>query len=72
MFTLNKEKTMRNIKYARKDKCITQEKAAKLLHVNIHTVARWENVTVPPFEVILELANLYNVNWQQLLVVEDK
>ena len=52
----------------RKEKGLTQEELAEKLYVNNRTISRWENArTMPDFDVLIELAKLYDVSVEELL-----
>lgn len=61
-------KTGAFLKELRKEKGMTQEKLADMLMVNSRTVSRWENGrTMPDFDMLIELAKLYDVSMEELL-----
>ncbi|MCR4950673.1 MAG: helix-turn-helix domain-containing protein [Solobacterium sp.] len=56
------------LKELRKEKGMTQEQLADILHVNNRTISRWENAnTMPDFDIMIELAKLYDVSIEELL-----
>lgn len=65
---VNQEKIGAFLRTLRKEKGMTQEKLSELLHVNSRTVSRWENAkTMPDFDILIELAKLYEVSIEELL-----
>ena len=57
----------------RKEKGMTQKEVAELLHVSDKTVSRWErNEGVPDLFLVPELAALYGVTSDELLLGEKK
>lgn len=65
---MNQEKVGLFLKNLRKEKGMTQEKLSQLLNVNSRTVSRWENAkTMPDFDILIELAKLYDVSIEELL-----
>lgn len=56
------------LKTLRKENGMTQEQLAERLNVASRTVSRWENAkTMPDFDVLIELAKLYDVSVDELL-----
>lgn len=56
------------LKSLRKEKNITQEELAERLGVSNRSVSRWENgVTMPDFDILLELADYYDVEIREIL-----
>lgn len=65
---MNQERMGTFLKTLRKEKGMTQEKLSELLHVNSRTISRWENArTMPDFDILIELAKLYDVSIEELL-----
>ena len=65
---MDQEKIGRFLKELRKEKGMTQEQLAETLNVNSRTISRWENAkTMPDFDILIELAKLYDVNVEELL-----
>jgi transcriptional regulator with XRE-family HTH domain len=65
---MNQEKIGLFFKQLRNEKGITQEKLADVLNVNSRTISRWENArTMPDFDVLIELADFYDVSIEELL-----
>lgn len=51
-----------HLKVLRKEHGYTQERLAKVLHVSVATIIRWEsNYRYPTFESLVELSKLYDV-----------
>lgn len=47
----------------RQEKGLTQVELSKILSINQNTVSNWEtNKSIPDYETIIKLANLYNVS----------
>jgi len=56
------------LKELRKEKGITQEQLSEKLGVSSRTISRWENgVNMPDFDLVIELANFYDVSIEELL-----
>lgn len=56
------------LKELRKEKGITQEQLSETLGVSNRSISRWENgVNMPDFDLVIELANYYNVSMEELL-----
>ena len=65
---MNQEQIGLFLRKLRKEKGMTQEQLAGTLNVNSRTVSRWENArTMPDFDVLIELAKLYDVSVEELL-----
>ena len=65
---MNQEKIGTFLKELRKEKNMTQEQLAEKLNVNNRTISRWENArTMPDFDMMIELAKLYDVSIEELL-----
>ena len=65
---MDQEKIGLFFKQLRNEKGITQEKLADVLNVNSRTISRWENArTMPDFDVLIELADFYDVSIEELL-----
>ena len=61
------------LKNLRKEKGITQEQLAEKLGVSNRTVSRWETGSnLPDLGMLIELANLYNVDIRELIDGERK
>ena len=65
---MDQEQIGRFLKKLRKENGMTQEQLAEQLNVASRTVSRWENAkTMPDFDVLIELAKLYDVSVDELL-----
>ena len=74
MLMSKEEKVMDQIKMGkflkelRKENGLTQEELAEKLYVNSRSISRWENAkTMPDFDVLIELAKLYDISIEELL-----
>ena len=74
MLMSKEEKVMDQIKMGkflkelRKENDLTQEELAEKLYVNSRSISRWENAkTMPDFDVLIELAKLYDISIEELL-----
>ena len=60
-----------NIRKYRKEKGFSQEETAVRLHVVRQTVSKWENgISVPDAEVLIDMAELFDVPVSKLLGIE--
>lgn len=60
-----------NIRKYRKEKGFSQEETAVCLHVVRQTVSKWENgISVPDAEVLIDMAELFDVPVSKLLGIE--
>lgn len=65
---MNQQKTGRFLKELRGEKSITQAELAEMLGVSNRSVSRWENgVTMPDFDLLVELAKYYKVEVGEIL-----
>ena len=65
---MNQEKIGIFLKDLRKEKEMTQEQLAEKMNVNSRTISRWENAkTMPDFDILIELAKLYDVSIEEIL-----
>ncbi len=65
---MNQEKIGLFLRRLRNEKGMTQEELAEKLYVNSRSVSRWENArTMPDFDVLIELAKLYDISIEELL-----
>ena len=65
---MNQEKIGIFLKDLRKEKEMTQEHLAEKMNVNSRTISRWENAkTMPDFDILIELAKLYDVSIEEIL-----
>lgn len=61
------------LKALRKEKQLTQEQLAEILGVTNRSISRWENgVNMPDFDLVIEIANYYNVSIEEILDGERK
>ena len=65
---MDQKKTGRFLRELRKESGLTQEQLSEKMGVTNRTVSRWENgVNMPDFDLVIELANLYEVSIEELL-----
>lgn len=70
---MDQKKTGALLKELRKEKNLTQERLAETLGVSNRSVSRWENGnTLPDFDLLLELAKIYDVGIDEILTGERK
>ena len=61
------------LKELRKEKQLTQEQLAEVFGVTNRSVSRWENgVNMPDFDLVIEIANYYDVSIEEILDGERK
>ncbi|MBR2810304.1 MAG: helix-turn-helix domain-containing protein [Solobacterium sp.] len=61
------------LKELRKEKGMTQAQLAEKCGVSDRSVSRWENgVTMPDFDIMIELAKLYDVQIEEILTGERR
>lgn len=61
------------LKQLRREKQVTQEQLAEMLGVSNRSVSRWENgVNMPDFDLVIELADYYDVGIEEILDGERK
>lgn len=61
------------LKELRKEKQLTQEQLAEVFGVSNRSVSRWENgVNMPDFDLVIEIANYYDVSIEEILDGERK
>ena len=61
------------LKELRKEKNLTQEQLAETLNVSRRTVSRWETGSnMPDLDLLMEIADLYQVDLRELLNGEGK
>ena len=61
------------LKELRKDRDLTQEQLAEIVNVSGRTVSRWETGSnLPDLDVLIELADMYDVDIRELLDGERK
>lgn len=65
---MNQQKIGSLLKALRKEKNLTQAELAAKLGVSNRSVSRWENgMTMPDFDLLVELADFYDVNVREIL-----
>lgn len=65
---MDQKKTGRFLKELRMEKGLTQEQLSEILGVSNRSISRWENgVNMPDFDLVIELANYYQVSIEELL-----
>lgn len=70
---MNQQKVGQFLKKLRNARGITQEQLAEKLGVSNRSISRWENgVTMPDFDLIIELANCFDVEVGEILDGERK
>ena len=61
------------LKKLRSEKQLTQEQLAEILGVTNRSISRWENgVNMPDFDLVIEIAEFYNVSIEEILDGERK
>ena len=61
------------LKELRKEKQLTQEQLAEVFGVTNRSISRWENgVNMPDFDLVIEIANYYDVSIEEILDGERK
>lgn len=61
------------LKELRKEKQMTQEQLAEVFGVSNRSISRWENgVNMPDFDLVIEIANYYDVSIEEILDGERK
>lgn len=70
---MNQQKTGQFLKELRNEKKLTQAELAEILGVSNRSVSRWENgMTMPDFDLLIELAKNYDVDVIEILNGERK
>lgn len=70
---MNKQKIGKFLKELRNEKKLTQSEFAEMLGVTNRSISRWENgVTMPDFDLLIELARNYDVEVMEILNGERK
>ena len=70
---MDQKKTGRLLKELRSEKGLTQEQLSEMLGVSNRSISRWENgVNMPDFDLVIELANYYQISIEELLDGERK
>ena len=63
---------MNRIKDIREDADVKQKELAKILEIPVTTLSGWENQKYqPPFEILIKIANIFNVSIDYLINGED-
>lgn len=71
--TMNQQKVGSFLKELRTEKALTQTALAELLGVSNRSISRWENgMTMPDLDLLIELANYYDVEVGEILEGERK
>lgn len=61
------------LKVLRKEKGLTQEQLAEILHVSGRTVSRWETgMNMPDLSILIQMAEFYSVDMKEILDGERK
>ena len=66
-----KETFSERLRHIRKSKKITQQELADKLEIDIKSVSRWENGSVPTIELAVSLSKALDVSLNELLGIED-
>lgn len=70
---MNQQKIGQFLKELRNEKELTQAELAEMLGVTNRSISRWENgVTMPDFDLLIELAKYYDVEIMEILDGERK
>lgn len=70
---MNQQKIGQFLKELRNEKKLTQAQLAEMLGVTNRSISRWENgVTMPDFDLLIELAKNYDVEVMEILDGERK
>lgn len=70
---MNQKKIGLFLKKLRKEKELTQEQLAEIIGVSNRSISRWENgVNMPDFDLVIEMANFFDVGIEELLDGERK
>lgn len=70
---MNQQKVGQFLKKLRSQKSITQAELAEVLGVSNRSISRWENgITMPDFDLVIELAKYYEVEVGEILDGERK
>ncbi len=65
---MNQQKIGELLKNLRKEKNLTQAELAEKLGVSNRSISRWENgMTMPDFDLLIELADFYGVDVREIL-----
>lgn len=70
---MNQQKVGQFLKELRSKKALTQEQLAKTLGVSNRSISRWENgITMPDFDLLIQMAKFYDVEIGEILDGERK
>ena len=70
---MNQQKVGQFLKRLRNEKSVTQAQLAEMLDVSDRSISRWENgVTMPDFDLLIQLAKYYEVEVGEILDGERK
>ena len=70
---MNQKKIGAFLRELRREKNLTQEQLAEVLGVTNRSISRWENgVNMPDFDLVIEIANYFEVSIDELLDGERK
>lgn len=70
---MNQQKVGQFLKKLRNEKAITQEQFAEVLGVSNRSISRWENgVTMPDFDLLIQIAKYFDVEIGEILDGERK
>lgn len=71
--SMDQKKVGAFMKELRNEKQLTQEQLAEMFGVTNRSVSRWENgVNMPDFDVVIEMANYYDVSIEEILDEERR
>lgn len=70
---MNPKKIGAFLKILRKEKGLTQEQLAEILHVSGRTISRWETgINMPDLSILIQIAEFYDVEIKEILDGERK
>lgn len=70
---MNQQKIGQFLKELRSEKFLTQEQLAEVLGVSNRSISRWENgITMPDFDLLIQMAEFYGVEIGEILDGERK
>ena len=70
---MDQQKVGQFLKELRSKKSLTQEQLAGMLGVSNRSISRWENgVTMPDFDMLIQMAKFYDVEIEEILNGERK
>ena len=65
---MNPKKIGEFLKGLRKEKGLTQEQLAEILHVSGRTISRWETgINMPDLSILIQIAEFYDVEIKEIL-----